>query len=73
MGRPRRRSHAHSHTAAVTCENHGSTLVMRSKDLRTSKNKILKAYSVSMLGSCIRIFQPKRDVAAMEKYISGYR
>ena len=27
----------------VTCENHGSTLVMRSKDLRTSKNKILKA------------------------------
>ena len=27
----------------VTCENHGSTLVMRSKDLRTSKNKMLKA------------------------------
>ena len=27
----------------VTCENHRSTLVMRCKDLRTSKNKILKA------------------------------
>ena len=27
----------------VTCENHGSTLVIRSKDVRTSKNKILKA------------------------------
>ena len=27
----------------VICENHGSTLVMRSRDLRTSKNKILKA------------------------------
>ena len=27
----------------VTCENHGSTLVMRSKDLRTSKNKVLEA------------------------------
>ena len=27
----------------VTCENHGSNLVMRSKDLRTSKNKIFKA------------------------------
>ena len=27
----------------VTCENHGSTIEMRSKDLRTSKNKILKA------------------------------
>ena len=27
----------------VTWENHGSTLVMRSKDLRTSKNKILEA------------------------------
>ena len=27
----------------VTCENHGSTLVMRSKDLRISKNK--KSYA----------------------------
>ena len=26
----------------VTCESHGSTLVMRSRDLRTSKNMILK-------------------------------
>ena len=49
MGRHKRRSHAHSYTTTlysglgVTCENHGSTLVMRSKDLRTSKNKILKA------------------------------
>ena len=27
----------------ATCENHGSTLVMRCKDLTTSKNEILKA------------------------------
>ena len=44
--RLRRRLHANSHTAAwvrVTCENHGSTLVMRPKYLRSLKNKILKA------------------------------
>ena len=32
----------------VTCENHGSTLVMRSKDLRTSKNRSWKHCYVSV-------------------------
>ena len=32
----------------VTCENHGSTLVMRSKDLGTSKNKFLTHCYVSV-------------------------
>ena len=38
----------------VTFENHGSTLVMTSKDITTSKNKILKA----ML--CASALQPDR-------------
>ena len=32
----------------MTCENHGSTLVMRSKDLGTSKNKFLTHCYVSV-------------------------
>ena len=37
------RSFSHS-GLGVTCENRGSTLVMRSKDLKTAKNNILKAF-----------------------------
>ena len=44
----------------VTCENHGSTLVMRSKDLRTSKNKILKALCLCRYLVCASALQPKR-------------
>ena len=45
----------------VTCENHGSTLVMRSKDLRTSKNKILKALlCLCRYLVCVSAIQPDR-------------
>ena len=45
----------------VTCKNHGSTLVMRSKDLRTSKNKILKALlCICLYLVCASALQPDR-------------
>ena len=49
----------------VTCENHGLTLVLRSKDLRTSKNKIWKAL-LCLCGYlvCASALQPDRGIPA---------